>query len=107
MKYCAVCNMYGPISVLLEADTLEDAIQEFEAADKNEWINNPRKDAEDDLDINGEGMSENEFEDALIEAGCSPVQDLEPIVNSLAGTVAHLADGWYLWGLPECVVPQY
>lgn len=95
--YYAVCNVNGPISVRLDGETEAAAVEEFAAADIRAWIDAPRLDAEDELDICGENMSEDEFDDALKAAGCTPVKDLDPIANAHAGTVAHLADGWYLW----------
>lgn len=97
--YYAICNVNGPVSIRLDAESLEAAIQEFEDTDSRAWIDDPRMDAEEDLGINGEGMSEDEFESALRVAGARPVRDLDQIVNAHAGTVAHLSGGWYLWAM--------
>lgn len=97
MTYYAVCNANGPISVRLDAETKEAALNEFHEGCTESWIDEPRMDAEDDFDINGEGMSEDEFGEALKAAGCVSVCDLNPINNWQSGAVAHLADGWWLW----------
>ena len=99
--YYAVCNVYGPISVRIEAASDSEAREKFEALDQRAAIDEPRTDAEDDLDICGDGMSEEEFDAALEAAGYTTACDLSPIVNAHAGTVAHLADGWWLWRGPE------
>lgn len=95
--YYAVCNVYGPISVRIEAADDAEAREKFEALDQRAAIDGQRTDAEDDLDICGDGMSEEEFDAALEAAGYTTACDLSPIVNAHAGTVAHLADGWRLW----------
>ena len=99
-KFYAVCNVNGPISVRLEAGTLDDAIAEFEAADGSEWVDDPRMDAEYDFGITGEGMSEDQFGDALTACGCVAVKDLDEIINAHAGWSGHLLNGWYLWEAP-------
>ena len=98
--YYAVCNSNGPISVAIEAKDIEHAIKQFEAADKGEWIDNGACDAEGDLDIEVpvSGMDEDEFADAMQAAGYVPVRDLDVVSNHQAGTAAHMAGGWMLWG---------
>lgn len=96
-RYYAVCNVNGPISVRLEGETEEQVINAFTAADSQAWMDSARTDAEDDLDIDGSEMDETEFAAALEGAGCVPVRDLSPVVNAHAGTVSHLAGGWWLW----------
>ena len=88
--YYAVCNANGPISVRLDAGAIQAALEEFDAADTRTWIDDPRMDAEDELDIAGEGMSEEEFGEALELAGLTCVHDCSQVVNAHAGTVAHL-----------------
>ena len=95
--YYAVCNVNGPISVGLDAATPAEAIDAFEALDHRALIDGSSTDAEDDLDICGAGMDEEAFDDALRDKRCIPVQDLDAVINAQAGTVAHLANGWYLW----------
>lgn len=95
--YFAVCDAGGPISVAIEADTIEEAIEQFERADARRWIDGQRTDAEDELDIDGSDMDEEQMGDALRAAGYEMVRDLSPIINAHAGTVAHLAGGWRLW----------
>mgnify|MGYP005826229755 CR=1 FL=1 len=99
--YYAVCDAGGPISVRIEAANQRDAIAAFELLDHGALIDAARSDAEDDLDICGADMDEHEFDAALTQAGCVPVADLDPIVNAHAGTVGHLAGGWYLWRAGE------
>ena len=96
-NYYAVCDANGPISVLLDAETEAEARQAFEALDQCAAIDNARTDAENDLEIAGEGMSENAFAEALEIAGCVMIRDMEPVHNYHAGTTAHLAGGWRLW----------
>lgn len=95
--YYAVCSAGGPISVRIEAATDAEAREKFQAINQRAAIDGQRTDAEDDLDIDGTGMTEAEFDSALRAAGCTEVGDLSPIENVHAGTVAHLADGWWLW----------
>lgn len=104
--YYAVCNVGGPISVRLEAEDEDEAVKEFAAGNYREWVDEPRTDAEDDLDIHGRGMSEDEFEEVLENAAeefpkAVYVRDLSPIINAHAGTVSHLADGWSLWRVDD------
>ena len=99
--YYAVCNANGPISVRLEGETKEQALAAFAALDTRAAIDSASTDAEDDLGIDGANMSEDEFARALEEAGATRVEDLSPIVNVHAGTVAHLADGWTLWSYDD------
>lgn len=99
MSYYAVCNVNGPISVRLEAGDEAGALEAFAALDARAAIDEPRLDAEDDLDICGEGMDEDTFDAALRAAGCVPVRDLDEI-SGHDGRAYHLADGWYLWAAP-------
>jgi hypothetical protein len=97
--YYAVCNVNGPISRRIEADSVEGAIGVFEFADSQAWIDEPATDAEDDLDIAGDGMSEDEFAEALRAAGARSVRDLSEVMVGPCGTArpSHIADGWMLW----------
>lgn len=95
--YYAVCNAGGPISVRLEASTEAEALAAFERLNTRQAIDNAATDAEDDLDIDGSGMSEDAFSDAMEAAGAREVADLDEIHNAHAGTTAHLAGGWMLW----------
>lgn len=95
--YYAVCNVNGPISVRLDAETLDGAMEEFRTANSRSWIDSAKTEAEDDLGIDGADMSEEVFDDALRAAGATPECDLSEVVNAHAGTVAHLSGGWYLW----------
>lgn len=99
--FYAVCNANGPISRRLAATTQAEAIAEFEAADSRAWVHEPATDAEDDLNIEGDGMTEAEFDEALCEAGGTVVCDLSPIHNYHAGTTAHALNGWILWQIDE------
>jgi len=103
MKYYAVCNVHGPISRRIDAKTVEEAVTIFGAADTAQWIDAPAIDAEEDLDIEGEGMSEDQFADALLRVGCRPVMDLDEIAvgQGPAQRTSHLADGWILWQLAD------
>ena len=97
--YYAVCNVNGPISRRIEADSVEEAASVFEFADSQAWIDEPATDAEDDLDIAGDGMTEDEFSDALRAAGARPVRDLSEVMVGPCETArpSHIADGWMLW----------
>lgn len=100
-RFFAVCNANGPISVELDAESLENALSEFAGADKRAWIDAAKADAEDAFAIEGaEDMGEGNFADALREAGCEEVRDLDPVDNYHAGTSSHLAGGWVLWQAP-------
>lgn len=95
--YYAVCNVNGPISVRLDGETREEALACFAAAadDGRAWIDEPRMDAEDDLDIDGADMSEEEFDEALKVAGAQPIDTLSPIDGR--DRTYHLSGGWFLW----------
>lgn len=97
--YYAICNVNGPISRAIEAESIEDAVAQFEAADTREWIDEPATDAEDDLDICGEDMDEGEFCETMIAAGYAIARDLSSVVCGQGPTTrsAHVADGWLLF----------
>lgn len=97
MTYYAVCDANGPISVMLDAEDEAGAVADFEALDHQAAIDNASTDAEDALDVCGDGMSEDDFEAALESAGARRVRSLDEVVNAHAGTTAHLAGGWTLW----------
>ena len=101
MKFFAVCNVGGPISVELKGDTVGEALASFAEVNGREAIDGARTDIEDELGIDGDGLSDSEMDDRLDNEGAYPVRSLDPIVNTHAGTVAHLADGWYLWVVLE------
>jgi hypothetical protein len=97
--YYAVCNVNGPISRAIEAESLDEAVDQFRAADTRAWIDEPALDAEDDLDIVGEDMDENEFCEAMIAAGYAIARDLDGIVAGQGPTMrnAHVSNGWVLF----------
>lgn len=95
--FFAVANVNGPISIEIEANDINDAIGQFEAMNTQAAIDDAMTDAEDALDICGDGMTETEFDAALESAGCEPRRELSPIHNAHAGTTAHRYGGWYLW----------
>jgi hypothetical protein len=98
--YYAVCDVNGPISHRLAAETVDAAVAEFACANVRAWIDRADTHAEDDMEIEGgDRMSEDEFAAALEGAGATMVCDLDPVVNAHAGTVAHLAGGWRLWAV--------
>ena len=81
----AVCNVNGPISVRL------DSAEGFDPDQARGWIDDARTDAEDDLGIAGEDMTEEEFAQALEAAGYSPV----------AYPDGNVRDGWVIWAPKE------
>lgn len=95
--YYAVCNVNGPISVRIDAASDAEAREKFEGLNHQAVVDEPRTDAEDDLDIDASAMEEDEFDAAMMTAGFTVACDLSPIVNAHAGTVAHLDGGWWLW----------
>lgn len=101
MTYYAVCNVNGPISVNLEVETKEEALDAFAEGAHREWVDSPRTDAEDELDIYGAGMSEGDFADAMETAGFIAVCDLDEHVNAYSGKQSHVKDGWMLWSESE------
>jgi len=94
--YYAICNANGPISRRVEADN-PDQVETLIMDLGGDWIDEPSTHAEDDLDIAGEGMSEEEFAAAMEAAGWTPVLDADLVHNCQAGTSAHLEDGWMIW----------
>lgn len=101
MKFYAVCNVNGPISVELDGDTVDEALASFAGLDGREAIDNARTDIEDEIGIDGSDLSESEMDDRLDNEGAYPIRSLQPIANAHAGTTAHIADGWYLWAVLE------
>lgn len=97
MKYYAVCDVHGPISVRLDAEDDASAVAEFAGLDHQRLIGHARCDAEDDLDIAGADMDEDEFAAALEAAGCQIVRDLAEVINGHTMRAYHEAGGWRLW----------
>lgn len=97
--FFAVCNVNGPISAEIIASDVDQAIAEFKSMKAQELIDDARTDAEDELDLDGEGKSEDEFEAMLVAAGCKQVRVLDSVNNYHAGTVAALVGGWSIWQL--------
>jgi hypothetical protein len=96
--FFAVCNVNGPISKEINAESIDDAVSQFAAMDSRYLIDNCSTDAEDDLDIeDATEMSEDEFAAALEAAGCESVRDLSEVVNGHSMRSYHVADGWMLW----------
>lgn len=97
--FFAVCNANGPISKEINAASVAEAVEIFEAGNQREWIDEPATDAEDDLDICGDGMSESQFSEALEAAGCEMVSDLSSVTVGKGPTLrsAHVVGGWELW----------
>ena len=89
--YYAVCNVNGPVSVLLIGNTYEAAIADFVAGNKQTWIDEQMMDVEFDFNCRCGDMNEEEFDNTLESFGCKRVCDLSPIDDR------HLKDGWYLW----------
>ena len=71
-KYYAVADANGPISVRIYADSAAHAAALFQAQEEN-FADAGRTDAEDDLDIAGDGMEPAEFAEALEARGWSPI----------------------------------
>lgn len=90
--YYAVCNVYGPISKRIEAETIESAICFFESANSRNWIDEAATDIEDDLDIAGAQMSQSDFADLLRSCGMKEVYDL-------SGN--NILNDWALWVFDE------
>ena len=99
--FFAVCNVNGPISVEINASDLDQAVAEFEAMDARELIDDARTDAEDELGLDGQGKSEDEFESMLLASGCQQVKVLDVVNNYHAGTTAALLGGWSIWQVVE------
>lgn len=100
-QYYAACNVNGPISVSIEASSIDDAAAIFAELDQQGMIDAAECDAEDDLDFDGSSMSESEFEAAMDAAGFSVIRDLSEIHNYHSGVTQHLQDGWQLFGQSE------
>lgn len=96
--FIAVCDANGPISVMLAADTVDEAVVEFLEAGEDgqrKWIDEGSDDAEHDLGIDGYGLTEDAFAEAIEGVGCKMVRDLEPINGR------HFDGGWRLWQVPD------
>lgn len=99
--YYACCNANGPISVSIQSASVDDAAAIFAELDPRGMIDAAECDAEDDLGIDGAGMTEDEFASAMESAGFRVVRDLDPVHNHQSGTTANLAGGWQLFGKSE------
>lgn len=91
--YYAICDANGPISVELDGSTVEEARASFGALDGRAAIDAARTDAEDALDICGEGMGDHEFAEALESAGAEavgPLGEVDQHGRAIAGD-------WCLW----------
>lgn len=97
-QFFAACNVNGPVSVSIEAASIEDAVAIFAELDHQGMIDAAECDAEDDLDFCGDGMSESEFESAMEEKGFAVARDLDEVHNYHGGTSRHLLNGWQLFG---------
>ena len=71
-KYYAVADFDGPISVRIYADSASLAAVWF-AAQKTNFADAGRTDAEDDLEIEGDGMEAADFASAMEALGWSPI----------------------------------
>jgi hypothetical protein len=83
----------GPISVRIEADSIDAAAARFRTGEFLAAADDVRTDAEDDLDIVGASMTPTQFDDALRAAGCTMVRRLDEAAEANS-------DGWYLWQAP-------
>lgn len=104
--FFAVCNVGGPISVEIEADSVDEAIAEFDAMDKRELIDDATSHVDDYYNHDCTGQSEDEFEKTLKFFNCEHVKSLDQIINHHAGTVSHLRGGWALWMAGEMPVVE-
>jgi hypothetical protein len=75
--YYATCDANGPISrkiVTEEHDSLSD-VREMIASSGREWIDGCATDAENDFEIEGDGMSEAEFAEEMESSGATLVEE--------------------------------
>jgi hypothetical protein len=63
-KFYAVADAGGPISVRIYADSASMAASWFQLQETN-FVDAGRTDAEEDLDIDGDGMDSGAFDEAL------------------------------------------
>jgi hypothetical protein len=87
MTYYAITCANGPISVRIDADSPTEAAEKFAEIAGNP-IDDCRTDAEDDLAIDGDGMTSTEFDEALTDAGAEFLMPL---------TDGNSSSDWYLW----------
>ena len=99
MKFYAVCNVNGPISVELDGDTVDEALAAFGELDGRAAIDGARTDIEDELGIDGADLSETDMHCRLEDEGAYPVRSLATVVGYQH--LYHEADGWYLWAVME------
>jgi len=71
-KFYAVADFGGPISVRIYADSAAQAAHWFAAQETN-FADAGRTDAEEDLDIEGDGMDAGGFAEAMESCGWSPI----------------------------------
>lgn len=96
-QFYAVCNVNGPVSVSIEADSIDAAVAVFSELDPQGVVYADECDAEDDLGFCGDGMSEDEFEAAMEGRGYIVVRDLDQIHNYHTGEISNLQNGWRLY----------
>lgn len=95
--YFAVCNVNGPISRKIVAESVQSAVAQFEAMDHQHIVDSVSTDAETELGIDASGMSEHAFAAALETAGYTSVCDLSPILLGQQSRAYHAVGGWMLW----------
>lgn len=67
-KFYAVADINGPITVRINAETASEAREWFLSHDAN-FGDDCRTDAEDDLDVCGDGMTASEWSDVMESKG--------------------------------------
>jgi hypothetical protein len=102
-RFFAVCNVGGPISIAIQADSVSAAVAEFDDIDQRSVIDDGRCDVSRLLgwkESDTRGKTEDEIAVMLQAAGCKEVRDLDSVYNYHGRTSGHLQNGWALWEAP-------
>lgn len=99
-KFYAVCNVKGPISMAICANSVEDAVEVFDMLNYYQIIDSRRNDIKKDYELLDlyDKDTESQFGNMLYDLGLDEALDLDPYGDPLDdGTPRHLTNGWMLW----------
>lgn len=96
MKYYAIAQVGGCVSVRLGGRTIKQAMARWQSGPHRHWIDQARQDLDDDL---GADLAHADPAD-LRRLGCRLIVPLEPVDNYHSGTQQYLSGSWGLWAGP-------
>lgn len=98
-RYYAIANVNGPISVRLPGSTLDEARAALAALSVAECVE-AYMDVEDDLGIDGENMTEDQFAAVLTAAGAVQIEPCQE-QSGHDGRAQVVAGDWWLWSVTQ------